>query len=123
MSMGVSPSLEVRSGQLGSMLRGALRTMVCTERILPGNQMLDDLVGGNHAGSHAGAWVKDASFGGSTLVEKAVVKSSKRVDTLKSGNGVSVGQASATLSSVMASCTNGSRDESSLKAAAMLSLK
>ena len=88
------------------------------EGILPGNQMLDDLVGGNHAGSHAGAWVKDASFGGSSLVEKAVVKSSKRVDTLKSGNGVSVGQASATLSSVMASCTNGSRDESSLKAAA-----
>ena len=40
------------------------------------------------------------------------------MDTLKSGIGVSVGQASATLSSVMASCTNGSRDESSLKAAA-----
>ena len=88
------------------------------EGMLPGNQMLDDLVGGNQAGSHAGTWAKEAAFGGSNLVEKAVEKSSKKLESLKSGNGASVGQVSATLASVMSSCTNGSRDESSLKAAA-----
>ena len=86
--------------------------------MLVGNLMLDDLVGGNNAGSHAGTWSKEAAFGGSNLVEKAVEKSSNKLKSLKSGTGASVGQVSATLASVMSSCTNGSRDESSLKAAA-----
>ena len=88
------------------------------EGMLAGNLILDDLVGGNHAGSHAGTWAKEAAFGGSNLVEKAVEKSSKKLEYLKSGDGASVGQVSATLATVMFSCTNGSRDESSLKAAA-----
>ena len=86
--------------------------------MLPGNLILDDLVGGGNAGNHAGTWAKEASFGGSNLVERAVPNSSKRLESLKSGEGVSVGQASATLASVMSSCMNGSRDKSSLKAAA-----
>ena len=85
--------------------------------ILAGNLILDDLVGGSNAGMHAGEWVKEATFGGSNLVEKAISKSIKTIDSLKKANGVSVGQTSATLSSVMSSCTNGSRDDSSLKAA------
>ncbi|MED5231739.1 MAG: FAD-binding protein [Candidatus Thermoplasmatota archaeon] len=88
------------------------------EGMLAGNIILDDIVGGGNAGSHAGAWAQEASFGGSTLVEKAITTSSKRLELLKKGDGASVGQASATLASVMSSCTNGSRDESSLKSAA-----
>lgn len=88
------------------------------EGMLAGNLMLDDLVGGATAGNHAGAWAKEASFGGSNLVEKAITKSSKRLESLKSGEGASVGQASATLASVMSSCMNGPRDKSSLKATA-----
>ena len=42
------------------------------ESMLAGNLMLDDLVGGNNAGSHAGTWAKEAAFGGSNLLEKAV---------------------------------------------------
>ena len=86
--------------------------------LLAGNLILDDIVGGSNAGSHSGVWVKDTSFGGSSLVEEAIEASSKRLDSLKAGDGASVGQASATLASIMASCTNGSRDEASLKAAA-----
>ena len=86
--------------------------------MLAGNLILDDLVGGGNAGNHAGTWAKEASFGGSNLVEKAITNSSKRLESLKSGEGVSVGQASATLASVMSSCMNGSSDKSSLIAAA-----
>ena len=42
------------------------------EGMLAGNLILDDLVGGGKAGSHAGTWAKEASFGGSNLVEKAI---------------------------------------------------
>ena len=52
------------------------------------------------------------------MLSIVIVWDSKKLESLKSGNGASVGQVSATLASVMSSCTNGSRDESSLKAAA-----
>ena len=37
--------------------------------MLPGNQLLEDLVTGNSAGEHAGDWATSASFGASSLVE------------------------------------------------------
>ncbi len=86
--------------------------------LLSGNLLLDDLVGGAAAGAHAGEWAANASFGGSSHVEQATEAGQARVEALRSDEGASVGQTAATLSSIMASCTNGSRDEASLKAAA-----
>lgn len=86
--------------------------------LLAGNLLLDDLVGGDAAGSHAGAWTAEASFGGSAHIKAATEESQARVENLRNGEGSSVGQTGATLSSIMASCANGSRDEASLKAAA-----
>lgn len=87
------------------------------EGLLAGNLLLDDLVGGAAAGAHAGAWAADASFGGSAQIQAASEASVARVEALHSDEGTSVGQTAATLSSIMASCANGSRDEASLKAA------
>jgi succinate dehydrogenase/fumarate reductase flavoprotein subunit len=88
------------------------------EGLLAGNLLLDDLVGGRNAGAHAGAWAAEAKFAGSNLVEEACEAAKARIEALQNGTGSSVGQVAATLSSIMASCRNGSRDEASLKAAA-----
>ncbi len=88
------------------------------EGLLAGNLLLDDLVGGRNAGAHAGAWVAEANFAGSKLVEDASSAAKARIEALQNGAGSSVGQVAATLSSIMDSCSNGSRDEASLKAAA-----
>ncbi len=85
--------------------------------LLPGNLMLDDLVSGSAAGSHAGQWVQEAAFAGSKLVEKEVTKSEKRIRKLHTSDGNSVGQTAATLASIMSGCVNGSRDENSLATA------
>jgi succinate dehydrogenase/fumarate reductase flavoprotein subunit len=88
------------------------------EGLLAGNILLDDLVGGRNAGAHAGAWAAEAKFAGSNLVEESSEAAKARIEALQNSTGSSVGQVAATLSSIMASCGNGSRDEASLKAAA-----
>jgi succinate dehydrogenase/fumarate reductase flavoprotein subunit len=85
--------------------------------MLPGNQLLEDLVTGNSAGEHAGAWASHASFGGSSLVERAIQAEQNRVASLMRGDGESVGRVSTTMSSIMNNL-NGTRDERALEAAA-----
>ncbi len=85
--------------------------------MLPGNQLLEDLVTGNSAGEHAGAWASNASFGGSSLVEGAIQAEQNRVASLLRGDGESVGRVSTAMSSVMSNL-NGTRDERALEAAA-----
>ena len=85
--------------------------------MLPGNQLLEDLVGGNSAGGHAGAWAADNSFGRSSLVEDAIQVEQARVTSLRSVAGESVGRVSTAMSSIMGNL-NGSRDEKALNAAA-----
>ncbi|SVA38814.1 uncharacterized protein METZ01_LOCUS91668 [marine metagenome] len=85
--------------------------------MLPGNQLLEDLVTGNSAGEHAGAWASNAPFGGSSLVEGAIQAEQNRVASLMRGDGESVGRVSTTMSSVMSNL-NGTRDERALEAAA-----
>tara|TARA_B100000214_G_scaffold112604_1_gene79550 strand:+ start:9947 stop:11377 length:1431 start_codon:yes stop_codon:yes gene_type:complete len=85
--------------------------------ILPGNIMLENLVTGKAAGLHAGAWSKDKTFSGLQLIEKEIEKSQSRIESLYSDNGNSVGQTAASLKSVMSSCINGKRNESSLQSA------
>jgi succinate dehydrogenase/fumarate reductase flavoprotein subunit len=85
--------------------------------MLPGNQLLEDLVTGNSAGEHAGAWASNVSFGGSSLVEGAIQAEQNRVASLMRGDGESVGRVSTAMSSVMSNL-NGTRDERALEAAA-----
>jgi len=85
--------------------------------MLPGNQLLEDLVTGNSAGEHAGAWASNASFGGSSLVEESIQVEQNRVASLMRGNGESVGRVSTAMSSVMSNL-NGTRDERALEVAA-----
>ncbi len=85
--------------------------------ILPGNIMLEDLVTGKSAGSHAGTWTKESTFSGSKLIDQEVENAQKRIESLYNSDGDSVGQTAATLKSVMSSCINGKRNESSLQSA------
>ena len=85
--------------------------------MLPGNQLLEDLVGGNNAGEHAGTWAVNSSFGGSSLVEEAIQVERARVKSLRGTIGESVGRVSTAMSSIMGNL-NGSRDEKTLNAAA-----
>ncbi len=85
--------------------------------MLPGNQLLEDLVGGNNAGEHAGTWAVNSSFGGSSLVEEAIQVERARVKSLRGAIGESVGRVSTAMSSIMGNL-NGSRDEKTLNAAA-----
>ncbi len=84
--------------------------------MLPGNLLLDDLVSGQSAGTHAGNWAKDASFGGSSVVDAASNESSIRITSLSNNSGHSVGQVSASISSTMQNI-NGNRNESALASA------
>ena len=84
--------------------------------MLPGNLLLDDLVSGQSAGTHAGNWAKDASFGGSSVVDAASNEASIRITSLSNNSGHSVGQVSASISSTMQNI-NGNRNESALASA------
>ena len=81
--------------------------------MLPGNLLLDDLVSGQSAGIHAGNWAKDASFGGSSVVDATSNEASIRITSLSNNSGHSVGQVSARISSSMQNI-NGNRNESAL---------
>ena len=85
--------------------------------MLPGNQLLEDLVGGNSAGEHAGAWAANITFGASSLIEEAIQIEQARVTSLRGVVGESVGRVSTAMSSIMDNL-NGSRDEKTLNTAA-----
>jgi len=85
--------------------------------LLPGNILLEDLVGGSSAGTHAGEWATQASFASSSEIEAASQTAESQIDDLASGTGESVSRVSNSLSSIM-SAVNGGRDEGSLSKAA-----
>ena len=85
--------------------------------LLPGNILLEDLVGGDSAGSHAGEWTSHASFTSSSSIEAAAQAAENQIDNLASDSGDSVSRVSNSLTSIM-SAVNGSRDETSLAKAA-----
>ena len=85
--------------------------------LLPGNILLEDLVGGSSAGTHAGEWATQASFASSSAIEAASQTAESQIDDLASGSGDSVSRVSNSLSSIM-SAVNGGRDEGSLSKAA-----
>ena len=65
--------------------------------------MLDDLVSGKAAGSHASAWSATEQFGGAEKIENAVEEAAFRISSLLDSDGIPVGQFSSKLSSVMLS--------------------
>tara|TARA_B100001123_G_scaffold29282_1_gene30948 strand:+ start:1701 stop:3140 length:1440 start_codon:yes stop_codon:yes gene_type:complete len=73
------------------------------ENPLAGNLMLDDLVSGKAAGSHASAWSATEQFGGAEKIENAVEEAAFRISSLLDSDGIPVGQFSSKLSSVMLS--------------------
>ena len=85
--------------------------------LLPGNILLEDLVGGSSAGEHAGGWATQANFSSSSTIKAATKTAEVLIDDLASGSGNSVSRVSNSLTSIM-SAVNGSRDENSLAKAA-----
>ena len=85
--------------------------------LLPGNILLEDLVGGRSAGEHAGGWATQASFSSSSTIKAATKTAEVLIDDLASGSGNSVSRVSNSLTSIM-SAVNGNRDENSLAKAA-----
>ena len=84
---------------------------------LAGNILLEDLVGGNSAGQHAGGWASQADFASSPSIEAATEGAESQLNDLSSGTGDPVSRVSNSLTSIM-SAVNGSRDEASLAKAA-----
>ena len=85
--------------------------------LLAGNILLEDLVGGNSAGQHAGGWASQADFASSPSIEAATEGAESQLNDLSSGAGDPVSRVSNSLTSIM-SAVNGSRDEASLAKAA-----
>jgi len=85
--------------------------------LLPGNLLLEDLVGGNSAGEHAGGWATQANFASSSSIENASKEAEAQIEALSSNSGDPVSRVSNSLSSIM-SAVNGSREQSSLSKAA-----
>jgi|TARA_B100001996_G_scaffold1843_1_gene1712 succinate dehydrogenase/fumarate reductase flavoprotein subunit len=68
---------------------------------LPGNILLDDLVSGKAAGSHAATWAPANQFGGSDQIERAVQDASNRIASIREGEGMTVGNFASKLSSAI----------------------
>tara|TARA_B100000902_G_scaffold27085_1_gene32625 strand:- start:1520 stop:2959 length:1440 start_codon:yes stop_codon:yes gene_type:complete len=68
---------------------------------LPGNILLEDLVSGKAAGSHAATSTQNIHFGGSSLIEQAVQEASNRVTSIREGEGMTVGNFATKLSSAI----------------------
>ena len=76
---------------------------------LPGNILLDDLVSGKAAGSHAATWAPTNHFGGSDQIERAVQDASNRIASIREGEGMTVGNFASKLSSAI-STSSSSKD-------------
>ena len=73
------------------------------EAPLPGNLLLEELVTGKAAGSHATEWVSEAKFGGEELFEAAVDESSSRISALHASKGIPIVQFFSDLTSAISS--------------------
>ena len=73
------------------------------EAPLPGNLLLEELVTGKAAGSHATEWVSEAKFGGEELFEAAVDESSSRISALHESKGIPIVQFFSDLTSAISS--------------------
>ncbi len=80
------------------------------EAPLAGNLLLDDLVSGKAAGSHASGWSAKADFGGSSHIDNAVAEASDRIDSLYDSGGIPVGQFASKLSSAVSSASPSKED-------------
>ena len=83
---------------------------------LPGNVLLEDLVTGKAAGSHAANWASTASFGGAEEISSQEESTKPQIDSMFGSEGSPVGQVSRALSSVMSN-VDGSGEESSMAVA------
>lgn len=83
--------------------------------LLPGNILLEDLVSGRSAGTDAAIWAGEADFGGSAQIEQAIGESLERIGKLKSTDGLTVGEVTSKLTSLMEShcADDGGQNESS----------
>ena len=70
---------------------------------LAGNLLLDDLVSGKAAGTHASTWAPTIQFGGASQIDQAVQTESNRISAIIEGKGISVGNFASKLSSAIAS--------------------
>ena len=73
------------------------------EAPLPGNLLLEELVTGKLAGSHASEWASEAKFGGEEMFEAAVDESSSKISSLHDPTGIPIVQFSSELTSAICS--------------------
>ncbi len=85
-------------------------------RPLPGNVLLEDIVTGKTAGSHAATWASNASFGGAEEVSSAEMAAKNKVDSMFGSEGSPVGQVTRALSSAMSNI-DGTGEESAMAVA------
>ncbi|MAZ23941.1 MAG: hypothetical protein CMB22_03930 [Euryarchaeota archaeon] len=85
-------------------------------RPLPGNVLLEDIVTGKAAGSHAATWASNASFGGAEEVSSAEMAAKNKVDSMFGSEGSPVGQVTRALSSAMSNI-DGTGEESAMAVA------
>ena len=85
-------------------------------RPLPGNVLLEDIVTGKAAGSHAATWASNASFGGAEEVSSAEMAAKNKVDSMFGSEGSPVGLVTRALSSAMSNI-DGTGEESAMAVA------
>ncbi len=73
------------------------------EEPLAGNLLLEDLVSGKAAGSHASEWSAGVKFGGALQIENAMDEAAARISSLSDPGGIPVSQFSSLLSSAISS--------------------
>ena len=78
---------------------------------LPGNLQLEDLVTGEAAGSHAGAWVQNINFAGSNKIEKEVSKVSKSIENYFLDGGQSIGETTNQLTNIVNNIHNNNQSK------------
>jgi succinate dehydrogenase/fumarate reductase flavoprotein subunit len=79
---------------------------------LAGNLLLEELVTGKAAGSHASVWASQEELGGASLFETAVTGASNKISSLSASGGIPVGQFSSELKSAISSSSQKSALES-----------
>jgi len=82
---------------------------------IPGNRMLDDLIGGSNAGQSAAKWSNKVGFGSQDLLHEMVLISEEFIESLsRSETGISVGASLAGLRRLMNSNMGLERDGSNI---------
>ena len=71
------------------------------ESILPGNILLEDIISGSAAGTHAGVWASTAQFGGFDPLTTELSAAEDKISNLFKNSGISVFEFSSKLSSIV----------------------